>query len=198
MEDYAAGFSATPPAKEGSVPRYRPKSSVQPEIEDAWEPPEQPAQRGIAYRGYEEEEPLSPDDPRIGGNTSPVPIVRFQQSLQNGVRDDRALSTILTDTAVIAPQRLDALRSIQQTLTGIGMEFSLSDLAMLFRFLTPDQLLAALLVSRGLVDAEQIASLGRIKQELSVTGKDYDLETLLVMFNVMTAAQVRELREELA
>ena len=104
----------------------------------------------------------------------------------------------MTDTAVIAPQRLDALRSIQQTLTGIGMEFSLSDLAMLFRFLTPDQLLAALLVSRGLVDAEQIASLGRIKQELSVTGKDYDLETLLVMFNVMTAAQVRELREELA
>jgi hypothetical protein len=166
-------------------------------IDDAWTPPDATAapRRGIAYRGYEDE-PLAPDDPRIEGNTSQVPVVAYRNADHDG-RSERALSTILADGAVMAPQRLDALRSIQQTLSAIGMDFSLGDLAMLFKFLTPDQLLAALLVSRGIVNAEEIASLGRIKQELLATGKDYDLETLLVMFDVLPADEVRALRAEL-
>jgi hypothetical protein len=101
------------------------------------------------------------------------------------------------DSAVISPQRLDALRGIQATLHGVGMNFSLAELATLFKFLTPDQLLAAYLVSRRLVTPEQIASLGRIKQELLASGKDYNLEALLVMFNILPPDQVRLLRAEL-
>jgi len=168
-------------------------------IDDAWTPPDPtPPRRGIAYRGYDDE-PLAPDDPRIEDQTSPVPAVVFNG--QNGleaVRNERALSTILMDSAVIAPQRLDALRSIQLTLSNVGIDFGISELAMLFKFLNPDQLLAALLVSRGIVTAEEIASLGRIKQELLLAGKDYDLETLLVMFNVLPADEVQALRQELA
>lgn len=192
VDEYAGGFrsngnGATPPA-----PRPAPI------IDDAWTPPDTATPRkGIAYRGYEDE-PLAPDDPRIEDMTSPVPIVAYRAAGHaEEVRNERALSTILMDSAVMAPQRLDALRSVQQTLAAVGMDFSLGDLAMLFKFLTPDQLLAALLVSRGIVTAEEIASLGRIKQELLATGKDYDLETLLVMFNVLPADEVRALRAEL-
>jgi hypothetical protein len=114
------------------------------------------------------------------------------------VRNERALSTLLQDGAVMAPQKLDALRTVQETLASVGMDFSLGDLALLFRFLTPDQLLAALLVSRGLVTAEQIATLGRVKQEMLASGKDYTLEELLAMFNILPADQVRALRAELS
>lgn len=149
----------------------------------------------MAYRGYDEE-PLAPDDPRIEGNTSEVPVAAFVGATASS-RNERALSTILMDGAIISPQRLDALRMVQGTLESVGMNFSLAELAMLFKFLTPDQLLAAYLVSRGLVSPEQIASLGRIKQELLATGKDYDLEALLVMFNILPGEQVRLLRAEL-
>ncbi len=183
-----------------SLPHADPSGPVAPvgqpsrDIPDTWAPPEPSWRKGIAYRGYDEE-PLAPDDPRIDDATSPVPAVGFAP--HDSRRNERALSTILAEGAVMAPQRLDALRSIQQTLVAIGMNFSLAELAMLFRFLTSDQLLAALLVSRGLVTAERIASLGRIKQELLATGKDYDLETLLIMFDVLPAEQVRALRAEL-
>jgi hypothetical protein len=213
IDSFASGFSAPPqaPSRNGSSPNWgaqRPPErngrTRESAIPDSWEPPEPsrsaPAsrRRGIAYRGYDEE-PLAPDDPRIEEQTSPVPAVMFDQDgdYQGGVRNDRALSTILMDSAVMAPQRLDALRAVQQTLASVGMDFTIGDLAMLFKFLTPDQLLAALLVSRGIVTAEEIASLGRIKQELLVAGKDYDLDTLLVMFNVLPAEEVRALRAEL-
>ncbi len=225
IDSFASGFGASPqvPARNGSSPNWgaqrpperngRARESAgagsaldhpASGIPDSWEPPEPSGtssssrRRGIAYRGYDED-PLAPDDPRIEGQTSPIPAVMFEQDgdYQGGVRNDRALSTILMDSAVMAPQRLDALRSVQQTLASVGMDFSLGDLAMLFKFLTPDQLLAALLVSRGIVTAEEIASLGRIKQELLAAGKDYDLDTLLVMFNVLPAEEVRALRSEL-
>ncbi len=189
VQEYAGNFGSATPVRPAPPPE-------RPPINDAWQPPEVAAtpQRGIAYRGYDD--PLAPDDPRIEDSTSPVPIVAYRGVAQNG-NNERALSTILMDSAAMAPQRLDALKSVQQTLAAVGMEFTISELALLFKFLTPDQLLAALLVSRGLVPAEEIASLGRIKQELLAAGKDYDLQTLLVMFNVLPAEQVRDLREEL-
>lgn len=205
LEDFARGFApaGSPAATNGQQPAGSGKTvdavaKPKPAIDDAWTPPDAaPPRRGIAYRGYEDE-PLAPDDPRIEENTSVVPAVVFDQAERQGdARTERALSTILMDSAVMAPKRLDALRAVQQTLAAVGMDFSLGDLALLFKFLTPDQLLAALLVSRGIVTAEEIASLGRIKQELLATGKDYDLETLLVMFNVLPPDEVKALKAEL-
>lgn len=115
----------------------------------------------------------------------------------SGTPTDRALSTVLVEGAMLTEQKMEALRGIQQMLTGVGMEFKLGELALLFKFLSPDQLLAALLVSRGLVSPQQIASLGRIKQELAATGKDEDLATLLLKFQVIPADQLRALQSEL-
>jgi hypothetical protein len=115
----------------------------------------------------------------------------------SGTPTERALSTVLVEGAMLTDQKLEALRGIQQMLTGVGMQFKLGELALLFKFLSPDQLLAALLVSRGLVSPQQIASLGRIKQELAATGKDEDLATLLLKFQVLPADQLRALQGEL-
>ncbi len=197
VETFANGFGAPSPARSPATP-------APPAIEDTWNPPETPAppaqsRRGLAYRGYEEQ-PLAPDDPRIEGATSVVPAIVMDEAARhsgNGANGDRALSTILMDSATLAPQRIEALRSVQQTLAAVGMDFSVSELALLFRFLTPDQLLAALLVSRGLVSAEEIAHLGRVKQELQASGREYDLETLLIMFDILPAEEIRALRAEL-
>ena len=114
-----------------------------------------------------------------------------------GANTERALSTVLVEGAMLTAQKLEALRGIQQMLGGVGMQFKLGELALLFKFLSPDQLLAALLVSRGLVSPQQIASLGRIKQELAATGKDEDLATLLLKFQVLPADKLRALQLEL-
>jgi len=114
-----------------------------------------------------------------------------------GTNTERALSTVLVEGAMLTSQKLEALRGIQQMLGGVGMQFKLGELALLFKFLSPDQLLAALLVSRGLVSPQQIASLGRIKQELAATGKDEDLATLLLKFQVLPADKLRALQLEL-
>lgn len=115
----------------------------------------------------------------------------------SGTPTERALSTVLVEGAMLTAQKLEALRGIQQMLGGVGMQFKLGELALLFKFLSPDQLLAALLVSRGLVSPQQIASLGRIKQELAATGKDEDLATLLLKFQVLPADKLRALQLEL-
>jgi hypothetical protein len=198
-DDFAKGFAPRPaPTANGHRPASANPSPARPVVDDAWTPPDPaPPRRGIAYRGYEDE-PLAPDDPRIEDATSEVPAVVLDGAARRSdARTERALSTILMDGAIMAPQRLDALRSVQETLGAVGMTFSLGELALLFKFLTPDQLFAALLVSRGVVTAEEIASLGRIKQELLATGKDYDLATLLVMFNVLPAEEVAALQAEL-
>lgn len=199
LDDFAKGFAPRPSSTaNGHRPAAANSAPARPVIDDAWTPPDPaPPRRGIAYRGYEDE-PLAPDDPRIEDATSEVPAVVLDGAARRSdARTERALSTILMDGAIMAPQRLDALRSVQETLGAVGMTFSLGELALLFKFLTPDQLFAALLVSRGVVTAEEIASLGRIKQELLATGKDYDLATLLVMFNVLPAEEVAALQAEL-
>jgi len=110
---------------------------------------------------------------------------------------EEALGAVLVEGSLLTPNKLDVLKGIQQMLSGVNVRVKLGELALRFKFLSPDQLLAALLVSRGLVSPQQIAALGRVKQELAISGMDHDLETLLVMFNVLPADLLRELRAEL-
>jgi hypothetical protein len=108
------------------------------------------------------------------------------------------LGTVLVDGALLTENKLEVLKGIQQMLSSVDMSFKLGELALLFKFLSPDQLLAALLVSRGLVSPQQIAGLGRVKQELAGSGMDYDLEALLSMFHILPPEQLHRLRAELA
>jgi hypothetical protein len=112
--------------------------------------------------------------------------------------EERALGAVLVEGALISPRKLEVLQGIQRMLTTVEMDFKLGELALLFKFLSPDQLLAALLVSRRLVSPQQIAALGRIKQELGGSGINYDLETLLVMFHILSRDELSRLRDELA
>lgn len=123
---------------------------------------------------------------------SRLPVVR------RATPTETALGNVLVEGSLLSAQKLEALQGIQQMLTSVDMNFKLGELALLFKFLSPDQLLAALLVSRGLVSPGQIAGLGRVKQELGATGMDYDLETLLVMFHILPAEQLRQMRAELS
>ncbi len=111
---------------------------------------------------------------------------------------ENALGSVLVDGALLTPGKLEALKGIQAMLAGVNIHRKLGDLALAFKFLSPDQLLAAVLVSRGLVTPHQIASLGRVKQELAASGVDNDLETLLVSFHILPAEQLRKIRAELA
>jgi hypothetical protein len=135
------------------------------------------------------------DDPHEWDATAPVGA---QLPATAGTQSERALGSVLVEGALLTPKKLEVLKGIQHMLTSVEMDFKLGELALLFKFLSPDQLLAALLVSRGVVTPQQIAGLGRIKQELSVSGMDYDLETLLIMFHVLPAEELRRLRQELA
>jgi hypothetical protein len=138
------------------------------------------------------------DDPRLRDATAPVSaLLPAVPGALNG-QAERALGTVLVEGALISPRKLEVLKDIQRMLAGVDMDFKLGELALLFKFLSPDQLLAALLVSRGIVSPQQIAGLGRIKQELGASGMDYDLETLLIMFHVLPAEEIRALRRELA
>jgi hypothetical protein len=135
------------------------------------------------------------DDPHEWDATAPVGA---QLPATAGTQSERALGSVLVEGALLTPKKLEVLKGIQHMLSSVEMDFKLGELALLFKFLSPDQLLAALLVSRGVVTPQQIAGLGRIKQELSVSGMDYDLETLLIMFHVLPAEELRRLRQELA
>jgi hypothetical protein len=112
--------------------------------------------------------------------------------------EERALSTVLVEGSLLSPEQLAVLKDIRRILNGVEVEYKLGELALLFRFLSPDQLLAALLVSRQLITPEQIAALGRIKQEMAASGMNYDLETLLVMFHILSREDLDRLRAELA
>jgi hypothetical protein len=135
------------------------------------------------------------DDPHEWDATAPVGA---RLPAMAGTPSERALGSVLVEGALLTPKKLEVLKGIQHMLSTVEMDFKLGELALLFKFLSPDQLLAALLVSRGVVTPQQIAGLGRIKQELSVSGMDYDLETLLIMFHVLPAEELRRLRQELA
>lgn len=135
------------------------------------------------------------------GETAPVSLP-LRNNLPNNLpavqsQAEQALSTVLVEGALLTPAKLEVLTGIQQMLSSVDMSFKLGELALLFRFLSPDQLLAALLVSRGLVSPQQIAGLGRVKQELAASGMDHDLESLLIMFHILPAEQLRRLRAEL-
>jgi hypothetical protein len=179
----------SPPPVPRAEPRWTPESFAVAGREDT----------AVGFPAYDTAAPggwpPAQDDPNIWDATAPVgaqmPAVLNSQS-------ERALGTVLVEGALLTPQKLDVLKGIQRMLSGVDMDFKLGELALLFKFLSPDQLLAALLVSRGVVTPQQIAGLGRIKQELSVSGMDYDLETLLIMFHILPAEELRRLRQELA
>ena len=77
------------------------------------------------------------------------------------------MSDVLVEGALLSRQTLDMLKGVRKMLRAQNMQVNIGELAMMFKFLTPDQLLAALLVSRELVSPQQIAALGRKKQELA-------------------------------
>ena len=147
----------------------------------------------------------SPSDDRTASGslvtqqpTAPVPTPSRLPAVVSENPADRALGTVLIEGSLLTPNRLEVLKGIQQMLATVDMSFRLGELALLFKFLSPDQLLAALLVSRGLVSPQQIAGLGRVKQELAGSGMDYDLEALLIMFHILPIEQLQQLRDELA
>jgi hypothetical protein len=111
---------------------------------------------------------------------------------------EESLGSVLVEGALLSEQKLEALRGVQQMLSNVQIDFKLGELALLFKFLSPDQLLAALLVSRGLVTPAQIANLGRTKQDLASSGMEYTLADLLVMFDILPEEQVLQIRKEIA
>ncbi len=128
----------------------------------------------------------------------PPSAVQTQAMMRAPTPTETALGSVLVEGALLTPNKLETLRGIQTMLASVNMPRKLGELAVMFKFLSPDQLLAALLVSRGLVSPQQIASLGRVKQEMAASGLENDLETLLVHFNILPADQLRSLRQELA
>jgi hypothetical protein len=162
----------------------------------AFSPREQPGRTEHA----EHIDLMEPSEPRTRQDTEPYqapPSPPSRPPVITGTPTDRALGSVLVEGALLTPQKLEALKGVQQMLSSVDMRFKLGELALLFKFLSQDQLLAALLVSRGLVSPEQIAGLGRVKQELAATGEDHDLDTLLDMFHILPPEQLRQLRTEL-
>jgi hypothetical protein len=111
---------------------------------------------------------------------------------------EESLGSVLVEGALLSEQKLEALRGVQHMLSNVQIDFKLGELALLFKFLSPDQLLAALLVSRGLVTPAQIANLGRTKQDLASSGMEYTLADLLVMFDILPQEQVLQIRKEIS
>ncbi len=130
--------------------------------------------------------------------TSPVPTPDHLSAAHRSTPTEKALGSVLVEGALLSEQKLEALKGVQEMLESVNMNFKLGELALLFKFLSPDQLLAALLVSRGLVSPQQIAGLGRAKQDLSTSGMDYSLADLLTMFHILPEEQVRQIRNEIA
>ena len=141
--------------------------------------------------------PMPPVTNTTRRGTAPVPAASQLPAIRPVSQTEQALGTVLVEGALLTEQKLEALKGVQQMLAGVNMQFKLGELALLFKFLSPDQLLAALLVSRGLVSPQQIAALGRVKQELGTSGMDHDLGTLLLMFHILPPEQLQALRSEL-
>jgi hypothetical protein len=111
--------------------------------------------------------------------------------------NEKALSDVLVEGALLSRQTLDMLKGVRKMLRAQNMQANIGELAMMFKFLTPDQLLAALLVSRELVSPQQIAALGRKRQELADGGQDVPLEKLLEMYHIVPREQLDEIRAEM-
>src|SRR5579875_2265078 len=109
-------------------------------------------------------------------------------------RATRSLGSVLLEGHLVPQQRLEVAQNIQRMLRGVDMNYSLGEILLMFKLLTPDQLLAASLISYGLISTTQISALGRIRQELHSIGLEYDLESLLVLFRILSPDQLREVR----
>ncbi|HEX9068365.1 MAG TPA: hypothetical protein VF807_06315 [Ktedonobacterales bacterium] len=179
-----------------------------PSIADAWVPPDGGA--GVAQASpppapYEAPMPYEAPAPRWDDAIASASMVRrpFEDAppppkpAPKLSPDEMALSEVLMDGALISPETLDVLKGVRAMLDAVNMHMNIGELAMLFRFLSPDQLLAAILVSRSLVSPQQIAHLGRKKQELAAEGKDYNLETLIAMSGLLSNEQLAKIRQEI-
>ena len=122
----------------------------------------------------------------------------FTPPARKATPTEEALGSVLVEGSLLSEQKLEALRGVQEMLSNVDIDFKLGELALLFKFLSPDQLLAALLVSRGLVTPQQIASLGRTKQDLANSSLEYTLADLLVMFDILPEEKVRQIKSEIA
>jgi hypothetical protein len=173
-----------------------------PSIADAWVPPDGGA--GVAQAGPPTV-PIVEPSPRWDDAIASASMVRrpFEDApvppkpAPKLSPDEMALSEVLMDGALISSETLDVLKGVRALLDAVNMHVNIGELAMLFRFLSPDQLLAAILVSRSLVSPQQIAHLGRKKQELAADGKDYSLETLIAMSGLLSNEQLAKIRQEI-
>jgi len=215
----ASGAYAPPPAQPAygaanspasSAPSQPSQSTVRPSIADVWTPPdareEEPEQvTGIIPEAafnlgvsLWRDEPSREAAPRWGapeppsqGFGAPAP-----ESVPLSPRE-KALSDVLIEGALLSRQTLDMLKGVRKMLKASNMQVNIGELAMMFKFLSPDQLLAALLVSRDLVSPKEISALGRKKQELADAGQDVDLEKLLETYHIVPRDQLDEIRAEM-
>ncbi|HEY7021903.1 MAG TPA: hypothetical protein VH349_12365 [Ktedonobacterales bacterium] len=206
-----ASFSPASPASSSS-PNQPSQSGVRPSIADVWTPPDAGAREPEPETGIMPEAAfplgafgaspannLSAGDAAsrwgaqasAGGFGAPAP-----ESVPLSP-NEKALSDVLVEGALLSRQTLDMLKGVRKMLRAQNMQVNIGELAMMFKFLTPDQLLAALLVSRELVSPQQIATLGRKKQELAEQGRDIDLEKLLEMYHIVPREQLDEIRAEM-
>jgi hypothetical protein len=206
----AAGSSSSPSSPSSSSPSNPSQSTVRPSIADVWTPPDAKDREPEQPTGIMPEAafPLGGAlgldvpmgdaasrwgalEPAAGGFGAPAPE---SVPLSPG---EKALSDVLIEGALLSRQTLDMLKGVRKMLKASNMQVNIGELAMMFKFLTPDQLLAALLVSRELVSPQQIAALGRKKQELADGGREVDLEKLLEMYHIVPRAQLDEIRAEM-
>ena len=202
-----ASFSPSSPSQ--SQPS---QSSVRPSIADVWTPPDAGAREPETETGIMPEAafPLgafgaSPANNLSAGDAASrwgaqEPAGGFGASAPESVPlspSEKALSDVLVEGALLSRQTLDMLKGVRKMLKAQNMQANIGELAMMFKFLTPDQLLAALLVSRELVSPQQVAALGRKKQELAEQGHDIDLEKLLEMYHIVPREQLDEIRAEM-
>jgi hypothetical protein len=206
-----ASFSPASSAASSS-PRQPSQSTVRPSIADVWTPPDAGARAPEPETGIMPEAafPLgafgaSPANNLSAGDAASrwgaqAPAGGFGAPSPESVPlspNEKALSDVLVEGALLSRQTLDMLKGVRKMLRAQSMQVNIGELAMMFKFLTPDQLLAALLVSRELVSPQQVAILGRKKQELAEQGRDIDLEKLLEMYHIVPREQLDEIRAEM-
>jgi|GEM_PF-4876097 hypothetical protein len=163
-------------------------------------PPASPAPAAVTRLRVEEPHPMQYPEPTVMAPSAPAhqPVQQQEAPTSTALegRATRALGAVLVEGQLLSPQRLEAVQQIQRLLHSVDVDYSLSQLLLIFRLITPDQLLAAQVVSRGLVTTAQIAALAHIKQDLHSIGMEYDLENLLILFRLVTPDQIREVRSE--
>jgi hypothetical protein len=201
------------PDSSGPSPSSQPSQpTVRPSIADVWTPPDAGAREPEPATGIMPEAafPLgafgaSPANNLSAGDAASrwgaqEPQGGFGAPAPESVPlspSEKALSDVLVEGQLLSRKTLDMLKGVRKMLKASNMQANIGELAMMFKFLTPDQLLAALLVSRELVSPQQIALLGRKKQELADQGQDIALDKLLEMYHIVPREQLDEIRAEM-